>query len=156
MEMAHDQPADEIYAAKIVKLLLASWPQQKPQEPEIYIPQMVARLVGVPEWILREMVNPKNALLRDCKWLPTIAEVSSFIQTKMPKLPAYKPMVPEIEYHPETVEVREAQAHRARRAAQLIRDTSRKLKVGRRMNTSLLPKDIREAIAKHIADPEVT
>jgi len=99
--------ADENHATLIVKMVLASFPQQEPKDPKTYIPQIIGRCVGVPMWILREMVNPRNELLGKCKFLPTVAEVSAFIESRQPGAPpVYRSFESEPEFVPDSEEKR--------------------------------------------------
>ena len=81
---------------------------QKPKDEEFYFKSLVMRCVGVPMWILREMLNPKNKLLSECKFLPTVANISEFIKSRYADMPVWKPFVPEIEFVADSQSVKDA------------------------------------------------
>ena len=75
--------ADEAYAARVVKLLLASYPGMTPTDGEIYVRQLVAACMNRPKGVLKDMVNPVSGLLSTSKYLPTIAEVNEFLAVRI-------------------------------------------------------------------------
>ena len=94
---------------------------QKPKDEEFYFKGLVMRCVGVPMWILKEMVNPKNKLLSECKFLPTVANLSEFIESRYSNMPVWKPFVPESEFVEDSQSVKDAAVSRwARTRAEKI------------------------------------
>jgi hypothetical protein len=120
--------ASESYASRVVNLLLRSYPQQKPHDPDVYVRQLVSLLTGQPEVTLKLMVNAGSdlSLLRQCKFLPTLCEVSDWLGDNLPGVgePApWKKFPPEkkLEISPEE---RERGADMMRALAKRIRDTA--------------------------------
>ena len=73
------ETANAQYAARVVHMLLASFPQQEPKDPDTYGRQLIDLCTGYPCNVLRQMVNPTIGLLATARFLPTIAEVNDFL-----------------------------------------------------------------------------
>ena len=72
--------ANAQYAARVVHMLLASFPQQEPKDPDTYGRQLIDLCTGYPCNVLKQMVNPELGLLATARFLPTIAEVNDFLK----------------------------------------------------------------------------
>jgi hypothetical protein len=120
--------ASESYASRVVNLLLRSFPQQKPHDPEVYVRQLVSLLAGQPEVTLKLMVNAGSdlSLVRQARFLPTLAEVSDWLGENLPGVAepaAWRKFPPEkkLEISPEE---RERGADILNALARRIRDTA--------------------------------
>jgi hypothetical protein len=84
--IANCPKANNEAAAKAAGALIACYPSQRAQDPQaekVYQRQLIELLIGADMDVVAAMLNPKNGLVSRLKWLPTIAEVSGFIEEKM-------------------------------------------------------------------------
>lgn len=91
--------ADPSYAARVVKMLLATYPTQKANDPDTYAEQLVIALTGKPQAVLRDLCNPVIGVVASCRFLPTMAEIAAWcakrnVQLAPPrKLPPPEPPI---------------------------------------------------------------
>lgn len=81
-------------ATKVVNMLLASFPQQA-HDPKTYARQLANLCVGSPMDVLEKMVNPRCGLLAEASFLPSVAQVSAWLDENTPK-----PHVPKLPPQP--------------------------------------------------------
>jgi len=67
-------------AAKAVGILVASYPQTPPAEPDVYMRQLRGLLSSFPTNAIETLVDPLRGILTQCKFLPSIAEVYEWLE----------------------------------------------------------------------------
>jgi hypothetical protein len=68
-------------ALKFVQILVSAYPPyQRQGDYEVYLKMMAEACTGVPLPVLREMVRPKTGLLGKSRWMPSVSDVSDWIE----------------------------------------------------------------------------
>jgi hypothetical protein len=118
-------------AAKTAGALIACYPSQRAQDPQaekVYQRQMIELMMGADVDVLAVLLNPKQGLVARLKWLPTLAEVSDFIEEKM------EPKRSRIGWYLDEIAVLEREAEpdvpeeERRRNLQMLKDVSQLIK----------------------------
>lgn len=126
--------SDEEYAARIVDMLLSSFPNGRPRDPDTYVRQMVQTCVGEPRELLREMVHPKRGVISDLSFLPTVGEVNTWLRDHKPRTESasyHRKFLPEPEPESVSPEERARRVEMLRGVAEQIRDVAKTNCVGR-------------------------
>jgi hypothetical protein len=130
-KIANCPKANGEMAAKTAGALIACYPSQRAQDPQaekVYQRQLIELLVGVDMDVLAALLSPKNGLVSRLKWLPTLAEVSDFIEEKM------DPKRSRIGWYMDEIVVLEREAEpevpeeERRRNLQMLKDVSKLIK----------------------------
>jgi hypothetical protein len=87
--------ADAGYAAHVVKYLLANYPTQRANDPDVYSQQLTVALTGKGKSTLRDLVHPVNGIVAECKFLPTLAEIAAWFKRRNQPLSPYKVLPPD-------------------------------------------------------------
>jgi hypothetical protein len=67
-------------ASKFVQILVSAYPPyQRQGDYEVYLRMMAEACTGVPLPVLRDMVRPKTGLLGKSRWMPSVSDVSDWI-----------------------------------------------------------------------------
>jgi hypothetical protein len=74
--------ADPAYAARVVKMLLATYPTQKANDPDTYTQQLVLALSGKPKAVLHDICHPVIGVVAECRFLPTMAEIAAWCRRR--------------------------------------------------------------------------
>ncbi len=69
---------------------MAIYPPRDMNDPEVFLEYAVHALVGMPAGIVAAMAHPGEGITRECKFLPSIAEMVQWCEARIAKLKAAK------------------------------------------------------------------
>lgn len=129
--------ADEIYASRVVNMLLSSHPHQA-HDPKTLMRQLTVLCTGEPKEVLRRMVDPRDGLVAESEFVPTIAKVKGWLEARRSyrtprEAPEHK-LLPPLQEEQVSPEERARRVKRLKDVARVIRATTKAKVIGRPLN----------------------
>jgi len=73
------QLAGEVEGVKAMRILIGSYPQTPPADPEMYMRQVSTLLAHAPLDVVHALVDPRSGILTQIAFLPSIAEIHAWL-----------------------------------------------------------------------------
>lgn len=147
-----DKIADLAHAMRVCRMIQGFYPNQEPKDPETYLKGLAMLCTGAPKALLRTMVDPVNGIMRECRFLPGLAEVSEWLEKRLPRAraPEHRPFRPELPAPEVTEEERTANLAKLERVKKQI---LAKMTEPTKKQSSSLTQEQLDRLEAYIADP---